>query len=159
MRAEAGPEHEWLMQLVGEWTSRAECVLPGGITDTSEGREVVRTIGDVWVVGEGTGPMPEGPDMTSVITLGYDTMKQKYVGSWIGSPMTQLVVYEGTRDGDRLTLDCEGPDFEDPTKLATYQDIVELRGPNERALISRVKTPEGTWNQFMEVVFKRISTG
>ncbi len=157
MRADPTAEHEWLMQLVGEWTSRAACVMPGGITDTTEGREVVRAIGEVWVVGEGTGPMPDGPDMTSVITLGYDPMKQKYVGSWIGSPMAQLIVYEGTREDDTLTLDCEGPAFEDPSKLATYQDIIEIRSPNERALISQINKPDGTWDRFMEVTYQRVS--
>ena len=49
-------EHEWLQQLVGEWTSEAECVMePGKPPEKSRGIERVRSLGDLWILAEGQG--------------------------------------------------------------------------------------------------------
>ncbi|MEL7472721.1 MAG: DUF1579 domain-containing protein [Planctomycetota bacterium] len=156
MKANPTPEHEWLMQMVGEWTSRSTCQMPDGSTNTSEGRETVRAVGEVWVVGEGE-TVIEGARVTSVITLGYDPAMGRYVGSWIGSPMTTFVSYEGVRAASgALPLDCTAPDLEDPTKRSAYQDIIEIRGPDERAMISQIQNADGTWTLFMEAVYRRV---
>ena len=70
--------------------------------------------------------MPDGSPAKTRITLGYDPLKERYVGSIIGSMMSGQWVYSGTRsaDGKVLTLDTEGPDFTNPGKTAAYQDIV-----------------------------------
>lgn len=152
-------EHEWLMQLVGEWTFENECVMgPNGETMKSSGREVVRAVGDLWVIGEMTGQMPDGSDMTGIITLGFDTRVRRFVGTWIGSPMSHMFVYDGTRDvgGKVLTLNCQGPSFTDPTKLAKYQDIVEIRSRDERRLSSQFQDAEGKWHRFMEGSYRRV---
>jgi len=156
MHAERTPQHEWLLQLVGEWTSETACGPEG--SPLSGGREVVRAIGDVWIVLEGEMPMPDADPMRSVMTLGVDPFKG-FVGTWIGSPMANLVVYDGTLDesAGTLTLACEAPSMDDPTKLVPYLDVVELRGPNERALVSKAKGPDGEWIQFMEAVYRRVN--
>lgn len=153
-------EHKWLMQLVGEWEFENECVMgPNGEKAKSSGREVVRAIGDLWVLGEMTGQMPgpDGGEMTGIITLGFDPQSNRFIGSWIGSPMTHMFIYNGTRDasGKVLTLDCEGPSFMEPGKLARYQDIVEIRSPNERRLSSQFQDAQGKWHKFMDGVYKR----
>ena len=150
------PEHEWLQRLVGDWTYENECVMgPNGETEQGSGREVVRAFGGLWTMGETTGTMPGCGEMSGLMTLGYDPVKGKYVGSWIGTPMAYMFVYEGSREGDVLTLDCEGPSFENPAKMAKYQDVVELRGPNERELRSQVRGADGSWQQFMQGVYTR----
>ncbi len=153
-------EHEWLMQLVGEWEFENECVMgPNGEKMKSTGREVVRAIGDLWVMGEMTGEMPGGAGtMTGIITMGFDPRTRRFIGTWIGSPMAHMFIYDGTRDasGKVLTLDCEGPSFTDPTKLAKYQDIVEIRSRNERRLSSQFRDDQGKWHKFMEGTFRRV---
>ena len=78
------------------------------------GTETVRKIGELWVVGEGRGPMPGGEEATSVLSLGYDPQKRAFVGTWFGSMMTQLWVYEGELDAGKrkLTLNTEGPNMQ-----------------------------------------------
>lgn len=159
MQCEPQDEHRWLTQLVGEWTYESECVMgPDGTTAKSTGREVVRAVGDLWVIGEMQGEMPGGGAMTGIITLGFDPGRGRFVGSWIGSPMTMMFVYDGTRDasGKVLTLDTTGPSFADPTKTARYQDIVEIRSPNERRLMSQALGEDGAWHQFMTAIYRRV---
>ncbi len=159
MQAEASPEHQWLMQLVGEWEYEHEAPCgPEGEMGKSTGREVYRALGDLWVVGELTGEIPGGGSMTCITTLGYDSARGRFVGNWVGSPMTHMFVYDGERDesGNILTLNCTGPSFEDVTKMAEYQDIIEMRGRDERLFRSRYKDDAGSWQQFMEGVFRRV---
>ena len=88
-------EHLWLKQLVGNWTS--EMVAPAGPDQppqTYRGTEAGRTIGDVWVLLEGKGPGMDGSTATTLFQLGYDTTRKTFVGSFIGSMMTHLWVYD-----------------------------------------------------------------
>lgn len=159
MYSKPTPEHEWLMQLVGKWSFEHESVCgPEGEVHTSTGTEIVRALGDLWVIGELTSEMGDGFVMVGVTTLGYDSGKKAYVGSWVGTPMESMFVYQGTRDasGKVLTLDCEGPGFADPSVRVPYQDIIEIVGPDERRLRSRVKQDDGSWNEFMKATFKRL---
>lgn len=159
MQEEATKQHEWLMQLVGEWAFEHEAVMPDGEKSTMKGREVYRPLGKLWVVGELTSPMPDGSDMIAITTLGYDPRQNAYVGNWVGSPMTFMYTYQGQLDesGRVLTLDATGPAFEDPNKMAEYQDIIELVSPTERRFCSQVKGDDGSWNRFMEGVFTRAT--
>lgn len=69
MKAEPQKEHQWLQQLVGEWTSEAECSMgPGQPSTKSYGTERVRMVGGVWMVGEGQGEMPDGGTATMIMT-------------------------------------------------------------------------------------------
>jgi hypothetical protein len=101
--------------------------------------------------------MPDGGQGRTVMTLGYDPAKKKFVGTFIGSMMTNLWVYEGGLDasGKVLTLDAEGPSFTDPTKMAKYKDTVEIVSPDHRTLSSRFQAEDGTWHHFMTAHYRR----
>jgi hypothetical protein len=151
-------EHEWLQKFVGEWTSEAEMIMgPGQPPSKSKGVERVRSLGGVWIVAEGEGEMPDGNVGTTIMTLGYDPQKARYVGTFIGSMMTNLWVYEGSLDaaGKLLTLDTEGPSFSDPKKIAKYQDSIELVSDDHRVLRSRVLGDDGQWQDFMTAHYRR----
>ena len=94
------PQHRWLQQLIGSWTYESSCNMgPGTPSFTSSGTETVRALGDFWVIAEGTGKAPGTDDtMTMVITLGYDAQKKHFCGTWVGTMMPLLWVYEGTLD-------------------------------------------------------------
>lgn len=158
MQFEATEQHRWLRRLVGSWAFEASCVMEQGQEPVrSRGTERVRMLGDLWVVAEGSGEMPGCGMMQSVMTLGFDPSRGKFVGSWVGSPMPMMFVYEGSLDaaGRVLPLDTEGPHFADPAKRARYQDIIEIRSDDERTWRSQMLGDDGEWMQFMEAVYRR----
>jgi hypothetical protein len=120
------------------------------------GREVVRSIGGLWIQGEMSGDMPGGGTMTGIMTVGYDTKAQRYRGTWVGSPTDHMWIYDGQRSGQTLTLSCEGPSFSNPEKTVPFQDVVTLVSPDERHLFSQFRGDDGTWVRFMESTFRRV---
>ena len=158
MNATPQKEHRWLEKLVGEWTSEAEAVMePGKPPETCRGTESVRSLGGLWIVAEGKGEMPGGGPATMVLTLGYDPQKKRYVGTWIGSMMTYLWVYDGSLDAAEkvLTLNAEGPNMMAEGKMAKYQDRIEMKSDDHRVLTSHLLGEDGTWHQFMTAHYRR----
>ena len=49
LKIEPQKEHEWLQQLVGEWTYESECSMePGKPPEKFEGSESVRSLDSLW---------------------------------------------------------------------------------------------------------------
>ncbi|MDJ1157758.1 DUF1579 domain-containing protein [Chelatococcus sp. SYSU_G07232] len=158
MNSEPRKEHAWLHKFVGEWAYEGECVMgPDQPPAKATGLETVRSLGGLWVMGEGQGEMPGCGPASTVITLGYDPQKQRFVGTFIGSMMTHLWIYDGALDasGKVLTLDTEGPSFGDNGKMARYQDVVTLVSDDHRVMTSRVLEEDGTWREFMTAHYRR----
>ena len=158
MHAEPQAEHQWLQRLVGEWTSEMECVMgPDQPPWKSKGTETVRSLGGLWTIGEGSGETPDGRPATMIVTLGYDPQRKKFVGTFVGSMMTNMWLYEGTLEAARnvLTLDTEVPDFSGGPGLAKYQDIVEIVDDDHRILSSQLMGPDGQWKKFMTAHYYR----
>jgi hypothetical protein len=157
MQAEPQKEHDWLQRLVGDWTSEAEWEEPGKPPQKSTGTESVRSLDGLWTVAEGQGEMPGGGAATMIMTLGYDPRIERYVGTWIGSMMTHLWVYEGTLDEATgvLTLEAEGPSMSGDGSLAKYHDVIEFRSNDHRVLTSHVLGDDGKWQQFMTADYRR----
>lgn len=152
------PEHQWLGRMVGEWTWEMEAEAePGQPPIRDSGTESVRSLGGVWVMCEGGGEMPDGGSMTSIMTLGYDPARGRFVGTFVGSTMTYLWIYEGTRDGDVLTLDAEGPSYTKEGAMAKYRDTVEIRGDDHRVQTSSYLRDDGTWHPFMTTHYRRTA--
>lgn len=157
MYAEPQTEHQWLNQLVGEWSGEFECEMgPGQPPVKSTGVEVVRSVGGLWTVGEGEGDSPDGRPFKSIMTLGYDPQRERYVGTFIASVMTHLWVYEGAFDasGKKLILNTEGPRF-DQKGMAKYQDIIEIVSEGHRIMTSQFLNDDGQWHQFMTAHYRR----
>lgn len=149
MRAEPSKEHEWLKKLAGDWVAIAD--------DMPSWSESVRSLDGLWFVAEGKGEMPGGGAATTIMTLGYDPNRNRYVGSWVGSMMSHMWVYEGSIDesGNVLTLDTEGPDFWSEGRRAKYQDIITFEGSDQRVLTSRMLNDDGTWKHVMTARYRR----
>ena len=159
-KAEPQKEHEWLHKLIGEWSFEGECVMgPGEPPMKSTGATSVRSLGGIWILCEGTGDAPDGTPVNSIITLGYDPAKKRFVGSFIASCMTHLWIYDGALDGAGkvLTLDAEGPSFTGDSKMVHYQDIIEIENDDHWILKSRMPGEDGKWIQFMTGHYRRKS--
>jgi hypothetical protein len=158
MKIEPQKEHQWLQKLVGEWTYESEAPMePGKPPEKCTGTENVRSLGGVWVLCEGRGEMPGGGTATTIMTLGFDQVKKRYVGTFIGSMMTNLWVYEGELDAASkvLTLDTEGPSFTAEGKIAKYKDAIEIKSDNHRVLTSNFLDDDGEWHHFMTANYRR----
>lgn len=151
-------QHRWLQKLVGEWTVEVEAVTePGKPPVKSTGTERVRALGDLWTVAEAGGEMPDGTPMQSVMQLGYDPQKQRFVGTWIGSPMPNLWVYDGELDGAKrkLSLYSEGPAMtaEGTTR---YRETMEFKSDDLRVFTSQMADDGGGWHEpMMTVTYRR----
>ena len=158
MHSKPQKQHKWLHKLVGEWTYEAHCDMgPGKPAAKFTGKESVRSIGGMWVVADGRGQMPGGGTATSIMTLGYDPQKKRFVGTWIGSMMPNLWVYDGAlnRAGKALTLNTLGPNFAVKGKLAKYRDVIELKTKDHRMLTSSTPGKNGKWVTFMTAHYRR----
>ena len=157
MKVELGKEHQWLEQMVGEWSSEMEANMPDGTPSTHTARERVRSLGGAWVVLEadmsGDGSQP------TLMTLGYDPARGRFVGSFIGSMMTNQWVYEGELDesGTRLVLSTRGPSAAGDGTLTDYRDTVEIRSPDHRVLTSSYRGEDGEWHHFMTAHYHRVA--
>jgi hypothetical protein len=158
MKTEPQKEHQWLERLVGEWTTEAEMIAePGKPPMKQTGTESVRSLGGLWMLCEGRGETPDGGTSTSIMTLGYDPVKKRFVGTFIASVMTHLWVYEGELDpaGNVLTLDAEGPSFTTEGKMAKYKDVIELKSDDHRVLTASFLGDDGEWHHFMTSTYRR----
>lgn len=158
MHCEPTKEHQWLKKFVGEWTSESECAMsPDKPNEKFTGSESAHMVGDLWMVANGRGNMPGGGEATMVLTIGYDPETGKFIGTWFGSMMTTLWIYEGTLDptGKILALHAEGPDMSQPGKTGKYRDSIEFKSDDHRVLTSAMLGEDGKWQQFMTAHYRR----
>jgi hypothetical protein len=152
-------QHQWLQKLVGEWTFEGEAPSkPDQPLEKFRGTERVRMLGGLWLLAEGHGEMPGAGEATSLLTLGYDPEKASFTGTWIGSMMTHLWVYEsGELDAAQkvLTLHSQGPNMAAEGKLTRYRETMALEGDDQRVFTSHMLADDGKWEQVMTMTYRR----
>ena len=151
-------EHQWLQKLVGEWTYETEVRMESEHSiEKATGTEHVRSLGGLWIVAEGQGEMPGCGAATTIMTIGYNPKNQRFMGTWVGSMMTYLWLYDGELDasGNSLILYSDGPSMSGEDTLAKYKDVIELKSNNHRVMTSHVLNNDGQWHQFMTVNYHR----
>lgn len=144
-------EHAWLEQLVGKWRSEGECFQgPDQPPQKNEGTMTCRSLGGLWLIAEGRGEGPDGSEFLSIITLGYDTKKERYVGTFIASMMTHLWPYSGVLDatGKKLPLESEGPSM-DGKGMAKYRDTIEIVDKDHWLFYGEIQAADGSWQKIM----------
>lgn len=158
MNTEPQKEHNWLDKFVGEWTYETEAASePGKPSEKYTGTESVRSLNGIWILCEGKGEVPGGGTSTTMMTLGYDPLKKRYVGTFIGSMMTYLWLYEGDLDPteNALTLEAEGPSFTAEGQMGKYKDVIEFKSDDHRVMTSNFLGDDGNWHEFMRADYRR----
>ena len=158
MTQQLSNEHRWLSRLVGDWTYETEAFpVPGEPSIKDGGTEHVRSLDGVWIVCEGRGAMPDGRMATTLMTIGYDDAKARCVGTFVGTMMPTLWVYEGTLDTatDTLKLYSEGPSFIEEGALGKYMDVTELQTDDHRVFSSFYLDGSGAWERFLTSHYHR----
>ena len=156
--AETRKEHHWLQKLIGEWVYEFDVPAHGEHpARKATGTENVRSLGGIWIVAEGQGEATAGTPDTTLITLGYDPLKSRFVGTWVGSMMPYLWVYDGELDaeGRVLTLNSSGPSMAGDGTTAQYQDVIEIHGDDRRTLTARAQGSDGAWQEIMRMSYRR----
>jgi uncharacterized protein YndB with AHSA1/START domain len=152
--------HGWLHRMLGEWRFETECAGPqGGPPMKNRGIERVRSLGGYWVVGESEGECPMGGGLARmVITMGYDVVAKRFRGSWVGSMMGHMFVYDGMLDlaTSTLSLDTDGPSFTGQG-TARYRDIVQLVSDSERLVTGHLVASDGSLTELMRSTFRRTA--
>ncbi len=148
------PQHLWLQKLVGEWTYDSEAIMePGKPPTKHSGTQTTRPLGGLWTLSEG-----KCADMASVITLGFDPAKNRFVGTFIASMMEHLWIYDGELDaaGTTLSLYADGPSFTEPGKTAKYKDAIEMKSDDHYVFTGGVYGEDGSWTCFMTMNYYRV---
>lgn len=150
-------EHEWLKQLVGEWKTHGKAENgPGQPPFECDGTESTQAIGDLWIVAQGESHAM-GMTVKSMLTLGYDAEKKKFVGTWVDSMFNHMWKYEGTLDesGKSLTLMTEGPNMMKPGEMAKYKEVLEFKDKDHKTFTSHMQV-DGEWVKFMTAEATRV---
>jgi hypothetical protein len=157
MQTEPQIQHQWLDKFIGTWTSETEYIMEPDLPPSKmTGTEVVRSIGGVWIVAEGAGDMSDGDARITMMTLGFDPQLDRFVGTFVGSMMMHLWLYNGSLDatGKVLNLDTEGPNFTQ-NGMAKYKDSIEFIDDNHRVMTSQILGDDGNWLLFMTAHYQR----
>jgi hypothetical protein len=105
--------HEFMKQVEGSWESQSEFQMdPSQPPAKSKGTQTDRLVcNGLFIVSEVKSQMAGAPFEGHGI-MGYDTLKKKYVGSWVDNMSTAIWTSEGTVDeaGKVFTAVMEGPD-------------------------------------------------
>ncbi len=152
--------HQWLDQLVGEWRTESEWSMGDDQPAMkTTGKQITRSLGGFWTLGEMETIETEGEPMKSLITLGFDPLRGKFVGTFIASCMSFHWLYEGTLDDQRriLTLETSGPSFANDGSMSKYQDVIEWVDENTYLFWSRYQLGDGSWKRFMNGKHTRMS--
>lgn len=152
-------DQAWLKQLVGEWDIEFRIHMqPEQPPAAVVGTDSVRALGDHWIIAETRTTMMNAP-YNGVLSLGYDSQKKLFHGTWIDSLSGTLWVYTGTlnNDGDRLTLETEGPSLQDPGKTARYKEVIQITGEDRRTFSSSIESEDGTWITLVTIEYHRKS--
>lgn len=151
-------QHKWLENLLGEWKTETEFRRgPDSPVETAHGTESVQSLGGLWALGEGRGPMPDGTQSRTYYAIGWDVSFNEYRGCWFGSMSSHLWKYTGqlSEDGKTMTLSCEGPSFTKDGETANYKDIIQLVDENYRTLTSYGQDDDGNWQEWMKMHVRR----
>lgn len=159
MFAKPQAEHQWLDQLVGKWDYEADCrMTPDGPPMNVKAKVTARSLGGLWVLIETAEDPPEGEPWSTLMTVGYDPVAQRYVGTFVGSMMTHLWSYTGQLDGDKrkLPLAAPGPRMDGTPGMANYVDSIEIIDADHWTLTSQVEGPDGQWSTLMTAQHRRV---
>jgi hypothetical protein len=140
-------EHEWLKKFIGEWDMDVEIFMqPGEPPMKTKSTDVTRALGGFWIVSEGKGEAMGHP-FGSVMIVGFDPAKKKYVGTWVDNMNSHLWRYEGSVDpsGNTLTLESEGPCPMKPGQMVKFRDVTEFKSNDHRVFTSSMLGDDGKW--------------
>jgi hypothetical protein len=150
-----GPEHKQLLAYAGTWDAVIEMTDETGKQTTSKGvSKLAAGPGGFWIVDDFQAEMMGAP-FTGHGTTGYDQTKGKYVGTWIDSWSSSVMVLEGTYDAAKkaLTLSGMAPGMDGKPVLHTM--VTTDKDANTRVFEMFLPGPDGKAMKVMTITYTR----
>ncbi|MFI5456465.1 MAG: DUF1579 domain-containing protein [Isosphaerales bacterium] len=152
--------HKLLAKDAGTWDASVKTWTGGPDSEpmVSKGVETNSMIGGLWLVtefkGEFGGQTFEGRGQT-----GYDTNKKKYVGTWVDTMTTEIMVSEGDHDEKTQTTTMTSKGKDHAGKPYESKQVSEHKGDDTRVFTMFMKSAD-TKDEFvkaMEITYTRRS--
>lgn len=149
--------HEYLKQFEGTWEANSEfSEKPGDPPMKSKGTETDKVaVGGLFLIIDHQSEMMGMPFSGHGI-MGYDTLKKKYVGSWVDSMSTAIWSSEGTVDdaGKVFTSVMEGPN---PMtgKMMKMKYVSEITGKDTKKMTFYMEGADGKEHSTGKIEFTR----
>ncbi|MEZ6016281.1 MAG: DUF1579 family protein [Planctomycetota bacterium] len=150
---EVTEHHKRVLAGAGEWEGTITMFMPGMDPMTSPAAETVTALGDYWTTSNFTSDMG-GMAFKGHSTMGYDTEKKQYVGTWIDSTATYLTVTHGEFDAAKnaLVMHWKGPNYMGQNELIDFRSETVSRAD---VSVSTFYMGEGAGTKHMEIKMKR----
>ena len=155
--AAPGPEHKVLESYVGHWTAKVTMQMdpsqPAEVTEGTSDGELILGGRFAQVVHHGSAM---GMPFEGRMTLGYDNLAKKYVGSWVDNMGTGIYRYEGTYDAASKELRMEAH-FTDPMtgKPAHSKAITKFVDAGTMTYDEFIPGPDGKQVHGLSITFKK----
>ncbi len=153
--AQPGPHHERMKSLVGSWRIVSKMWLGPGDPQVAEGSSTVTSmLGGRFISEEVKGTFM-GMPMEGIGLTGYDNMKKAYIGTWIDSMGTGIIVTEGTSDDSGKTITWKGS-YPDPISGGEVsRKMIHKIVDDNRRVMEMYENREGQEVKSLEVVYTR----
>ena len=154
-----GPEHKILAQEEGPWDASVKAFMggPDAPPAVSKGTEVNTLMtGGFWLVSKFNGDFG-GLPFEGRGQFGYDSIKKKYVGTWVDSMSPTLSVLEGTYDAKTKTMTYVGDGVDVTSKKKFTQKMVTKTNDDGTRVFSLYMKMEGDDKEtkFMEITYTK----
>jgi hypothetical protein len=155
--ASPGPNHKLLEPFVGSWNATMTWwEAPGAPPSTSKGTsENVSVLGGRFVQQTVTAEMM-GQPFSGIGYTGYDNYKRKFVGTWMDSMGTMVMISTGSADASGKVLTFTG-EMDDVAagKTVTLREVTRVIDNNKH--VFEMYGPDKSGKEFktMEIVYTR----
>jgi hypothetical protein len=153
------PEHERLAKEVGTWDATIKSWMggPNSEPQVSQGVEVVKLMpGGLWTHSEFDGKFGD-MEFHGYGQSGYDTKKRKYVGTWVDSMTTEIMMMEGDYDPASRTATLYSKGTDPSGKPYDAKMTSKYETDDTRVFTMSMKSDEtkGEYIKVMEITYKR----
>jgi hypothetical protein len=152
-------DHDRLAKDAGTWDATIKSWNKGPDSEptVSQGVEVVKVLpGGLWIHSEFNGKFGD-MEFHGCGQSGYDTQKGKYVGTWVDSMSTQIMMLEGDYDAASATLTEYSKGKEPSGKAYEAKTTTKHEGDDTRVFTMSMKSDDtgGQFVKMMEITYKR----
>ena len=152
-------EHKLLAKEVGTWDATIKSWMGGPDSEptVSQGVEVVKLMpGGLWLQSEFDGKFG-AQEFHGCGQTGYDTKKGKYVGTWVDTMSTEIMIMEGEYDSASHTMTMYSKGTGPSGKAYDAKMTSKYEGDDTRVFTMSMKSDEtkGEYVKMMEITYKR----